>query len=131
MSVSDSNGRSAAKLTSSLLARKGTAAPAALSSVALALRQVDGESRGAKCSDRAYGSNGNGCASKTPPRMTFRLDEARHLRLRLAAAHLQRSRQDVLTEALDRFLDQISPEILSNHCVCLTTRTRGRGDVNS
>jgi hypothetical protein len=63
--------------------------------------------------------------------MTFRLDEARHLRLRLAAAHLQRSRQDVLTEALDRFLDQISPEILSNNCVCLTARARGRGDIKS
>ncbi|MGE0652836.1 MAG: hypothetical protein AB7P12_13975 [Alphaproteobacteria bacterium] len=126
MTVSDSNTRGAAKLTSSLLARKGTAAPAALSSVAVALRPVDGASRAQKCASPAYGGD---CSGKAPPRMTFRLDEARHLRLRLAAAHLQRSRQDVLTEALDRFLDQISPEILSNNCVCLTARARG--DVKS
>jgi hypothetical protein len=131
MTVSDPNARSPAKLTSSLLARKGTAAPAALSSVALALRQIDGEPRAAKSASPAHGARDGGCAGKAPPRMTFRLDEGRHLRLRLAAAHLQRSRQDVLTEALDRFLDQISPEILSNNCVCLTSRARGRGDVNS
>jgi hypothetical protein len=131
MTVNDSSARGAAKLTSSLLARKGAAAPAALSSVAVALRQVEGEPRAAKSASPAYGGNGGGCVGKAPPRMTFRLDEARHLRLRLAAAHLQRSRQDVLTEALDRFLDQISPEILSNNCVCLTARARGRGDIKS
>ena len=131
MSVIDSNARGAAKLTSSLLARKGSAAPAALGSVALALRQVDSAPHAAKDASPAYGRDGGGCAGKAPPRMTFRLDEVRHLRLRLAAAHLQRSRQDVLTEALDRFLDQISPEILANNCVCLTAHARGRGDVKS
>lgn len=51
----------------------------------------------------------------TPPRaapgakgksaFTLRLDEARHLRLRLMGAHRHRSAQSLVTEALDRFLD--------------------------
>ncbi|MDO9490530.1 MAG: hypothetical protein Q7J32_19340 [Sphingomonadaceae bacterium] len=36
---------------------------------------------------------------------TLRLDEARHLRLRLMGAHRHRSAQSLVTEALDRFLD--------------------------
>ena len=35
---------------------------------------------------------------------TLRLDEARHLRLRLMGAHRHRSAQSLVTEALDRFL---------------------------
>jgi hypothetical protein len=36
---------------------------------------------------------------------TLRLDEARHLRLRLMGAHRHRSAQSLVTEALDRLLD--------------------------
>jgi hypothetical protein len=60
-------------------------------------------------------------------RLTLRLDETRHLRLKLTSAHLQRSLQEILTEALDRYLDQVSPEMLSSNCVCLKARSHGAG----
>jgi hypothetical protein len=37
---------------------------------------------------------------------TLRLDSERHLRLRLMGAHQHRSAQSLVTEALDRFLDE-------------------------
>jgi hypothetical protein len=52
-------------------------------------------------------------------RVSVRLDRDRHLKLRLTAAHLDNSLQDVMTDALDRYLEQISPEVLRNDCACL------------
>lgn len=104
-----------AKLTSHLLARKGGAAPAALGAhtpqpAPRTRTALPGRNTGA------------------PARLTLRLDERRHLRLKLTAAHLQQSLQAVLSEALDRYLDQVSPEMLSNNCVCLAARAPTRAD---
>lgn len=131
----------AAKLTADLLARKGTAAPAGFSAVAIAGRPpmprattllrragLDAASgpvpAGGGPDDT--GSDG-GTDSGDRARVTLRLDEARHLRLKLAAAHLQKSLQEILTVALDRYLEQVAPEILRNNCVCLATR-EGRSE---
>jgi hypothetical protein len=52
-------------------------------------------------------------------RVTLRLDEARHFRLKLASAHMQQSLQEILNAALDHYLDQVGPEILRDGCVCI------------
>jgi hypothetical protein len=52
-------------------------------------------------------------------RVSVRLDRERHLKLRLTAAHLDNSLQDIMTDALDRYLEQISPDVLRNDCACL------------
>ncbi|MFT5540351.1 MAG: hypothetical protein ACI82H_001881 [Alphaproteobacteria bacterium] len=52
-------------------------------------------------------------------RVTLRLNEARHFRLKLAGAHMQQSLQEILTAALDHYLDQVGPEILREGCVCI------------
>jgi hypothetical protein len=52
-------------------------------------------------------------------RLTLRLDPERHRRLRLAAAHLDRSLQALLTDALERYLAE-----LPVHCPCCTRGCR-------
>ena len=49
-------------------------------------------------------------AHKTKAAFTLRLDEGRHLRLRLASAVTGRSSQQLVTEALDAFLESL-PEV--------------------
>ena len=51
--------------------------------------------------------------------MSVRLDRERHLKLKLTAAHLETSLQDIFTDALDRYLEQIGPEVLRGDCACL------------
>lgn len=124
-----------AKLTAELLARKGAAAPAGFTPVAIAGNPrvprasalIRREAIAAAGVPRAKdGSDDDGGDGTERARVTLRLDEARHLRLKLAAAHLQKSLQEILTTALDRYLDQVAPEILRSNCVCLAAR-EGRG----
>ncbi|RMF12162.1 MAG: hypothetical protein D6763_01455 [Alphaproteobacteria bacterium] len=69
------------------------------------------------------GSVPEGCCQGKPSRkrvaMTLRLDQQRHLRLRILSAHINRSSQDILTEALDRFLDQFAHMPEMRQCDCL------------
>lgn len=58
-------------------------------------------------------------------RVSVRLDRDRHLKLKLTAAHLRNSLQDIITDALDRYLEQIGSEILPNDCACLGFNDRG------
>jgi hypothetical protein len=51
--------------------------------------------------------------------VSVRLDRERHLKLKLTAAHLESSLQDVITDALDRYLEQLGPEVLRHDCACL------------
>ena len=53
--------------------------------------------------------------------MTVRLDHERHHRLRVLSAHLNKSSQEILVEALDKFLDKRSPEAADHGCTCLGT----------
>jgi hypothetical protein len=50
--------------------------------------------------------------SKPKAAFTLRLDPERHLKLRLAVAHHNRSAQMLVTDALDRFLDEVLPSSL-------------------
>ena len=52
-------------------------------------------------------------------RISLRLDDERHLRLKLTAAHLQKKLQDVVIAALDGYLDQIGPAVMNGNCACL------------
>ena len=61
------------------------------------------------------GEPGGGAHARA--RVSLRLDDARHRRLRLAAIHLDASLQQLLTHALDQYLAQVAPD-----CPCM-----GRG----
>ncbi len=113
--------RGPASLTSSLLAEKGAAAP----TVGQAARPADPATmppppafdlpaaappthppHAAALDDSAPR---RGKASRV--RVTMRIDPERHFRLRLVAAHLNQSTQDVLSLALDAYLDQVAPAV--------------------
>ena len=47
-------------------------------------------------------------------RVSLRLDDRRHRRLRIAAVHLDASLQQLLTHALDQYLAQVAPD-----CPCM------------
>jgi hypothetical protein len=55
-------------------------------------------------------------------RVALRLDEPRHRRLRLAAAHFHKTVQGVMEAALDHYLDRIVPSVLEENCECLARR---------
>jgi hypothetical protein len=61
-------------------------------------------------------------------RMLFRIDEEHRHRLRLAAAHLDKSSQAVLMAALDHYLTRVVPTLLTTPCPCIegTERVDGR-----
>jgi hypothetical protein len=71
------------------------------------------------------GIRGNGSTKYSPRnkgnrvRLSVRIDDERHLRLKLTAAHLRLHVQDVLVAALDKYLEHASPEILNKNCCCL------------
>jgi hypothetical protein len=61
-------------------------------------------------------------ASGDYKRISLRLTEQQRQRLRLASAHLSKSAQAILFDALDHYLKHVVPELLSNPCPCLAKR---------
>ncbi|NKB50513.1 MAG: hypothetical protein GKS02_14245 [Alphaproteobacteria bacterium] len=119
-----------ATLSSALLARKGSAAPTGYTPIrpedvitATSAFENSGtrHSGGPRPVMAPVPESANGPTSidGERARVSVRLDRDRHLKLRLTAAHLDHSLQDIMTDALDRYLEQISPEILRNSCACL------------
>lgn len=118
------------KLTSALIARKGHAVPSGFG-IPAPLRYA-----GAPVIPNHSPKNGSRSAyhgaapvkeSETEAqraRVSLRLNEERHLRLRLTAAHMQTTLQDILTQALDNYLNQISPEVIRDDCLCLGSERR-------
>ncbi|NQU69084.1 MAG: hypothetical protein HQ514_00965 [Rhodospirillales bacterium] len=51
--------------------------------------------------------------------MTLRLDPGRHLKIKLAAAHLNLNLQEIMIDALDRYLARVIPSNLGVVCNCL------------
>ena len=88
-----------ASLTDALLVAKGAAAPSRWA-----------PQRGSARSDGRL-------------RVSLRLDEPRHRRLRLAAAHFRKNVQAVMLAALDHYLDRIVPSVLEERCTCLIRRS--------
>jgi len=64
------------------------------------------------------GSSGN---------ISLRLDDERHLKLKLTSAHLHRSLQEIMIAALDGYLDQVGPAVMNGHCACLDGGCAARG----
>jgi hypothetical protein len=58
-------------------------------------------------------------ASTALGRITLRIDDAQRLRLRLASAHLGKSRQVILLEALDHYFKRVLPAFLRDPCPCI------------
>ena len=56
-------------------------------------------------------------------KVSLRLDPARHLRLRLSAAHMRQSAQQLLLSALDHYLDQIIRPEGNGGCAFLRAQT--------
>ena len=63
-------------------------------------------------------------------RVALRLDEPRHRRLRLAAAHMHKSAQALLLAALDHYLERIVANALDEPCACLERASFGDPDVS-
>jgi len=62
--------------------------------------------------------------------LSLRLDPARHRRLRLAAAHLDRTEEALMLAALDHYLGNVVSPLLEGRCACLEEgRTTGQGCV--
>ena len=61
-------------------------------------------------------------------RLTLRVDEKQRLRLRLASAHLGKSRQTILLEALDHYLKRVLPGFLHDPCPCIQGESAIDGD---
>ncbi len=131
----------AAALTSSLLARKGSAAPADLTLVPLkrpaAPRRVPdapaiespapagtlapdaGPVGPAATQGCCLGAGAAEAVRHEVAKLTLRLDKVRHLRLKLLAAHMQLSLQDLLVRALDSYVDQVAVRATRGQCSCL------------
>jgi hypothetical protein len=130
--------KKASPLTSALLARKGAAAPSFLTQVhpplgALpaaashqrpyaAAKHANDENEAANCGACAPDADaGQSTVARDHHgriKLSFRLDQDRHLRLKLAAAHTDRHIQDILTAALDRYLTDLAPAVKSGGCTC-------------
>jgi len=52
-------------------------------------------------------------------RVSLRINSARHLRLRLAAAHLGLSNHGMMVAAIDHYLDNVLPMLMSGRCACV------------
>jgi hypothetical protein len=115
-----------ARLTGALLARKGSALPAdGLAGAAMALSQPlppwSVPRPPARPEPEGKGHPAPGRAEERVA-MTLRLDSTRHTRLRIFAARRNRTSQDVVTEALDAYL-----EACGGDCACL----RGKGAASA
>ena len=119
---------SPSKLTSALIARKGQAVPSGFG--ILAASRYAGvpvtpnyESKdGTRSARRGAAPAKESERAADRVRVSLRLNEERHLRLRLTAAHMQTTLQEVMTQALDNYLNNISPEVVRDNCLCLGPR---------
>lgn len=51
--------------------------------------------------------------------MTLRLEHEQHLRLRLYAAHTRKSSQEIMKDALEKYIDDNAPKSFHNACKTL------------
>jgi hypothetical protein len=122
--MSSMTARNASRLDPGLIARKGEAAPApsASSAMAPARAQVEAEAEAATVSVPLTGGEQGSRADPLPieekrasPRglqgtiaVTVRLDPARYERLKVYGARRRRTNQEILVEALDRYLKALA-----------------------
>lgn len=126
-----------ASLNESLLVRKGAAQPSPLLPAGGPANQSDYEMTAGGWSVRGTGidPSKSRSAQRSAARrdgrrdervhVSLRLDPHRHLQLRLAAAHMRKSAQQILSEALARYLEEMAPQVSGGACACLSEmRTR-------
>jgi hypothetical protein len=113
----------AAALTAGLLARKGAATPATLAprqpvfAAGLDAPTVPfGKAAPFPVSERTASEIAHAAHRQ---RLTLRLDDRRHLHLRLMSAHFALSRQELIVRALDEFLERHAAGTSAEHCQCL------------
>lgn len=68
---------------------------------------------------RATALPGAAESSDAPRQVMLSLDNARHRRLRLAAAHLDQTEEALMLAALDHYLDRIVSPLFDGRCACL------------
>ena len=107
------NNMKVATLTSSLLARKGTAVPSAFAPTAMPAMPPAPTPPAAAARKTAVAAGG---AVVRPKRngtgrikMSLRLKPDQHLKLKLVAAFRRESAQRLLVAAIERYLDQVAP----------------------
>lgn len=114
-----------ASMHAGLLARKGEAAPSAegpaVERRAAPLAPVRSAPAAPASSKPCHGAAKRIAAPDRPVRAGVRLDREQIRRLRLAAAILGRTQQDLISEALDRHLDRLSEGALQS-CACFRRR---------
>jgi hypothetical protein len=71
---------------------------------------------------------GSGGGEDGMTRVSLRMATARHLRLRLAAAHLGRSNHALMLAAIDHYIDTVLPLLVSGRCACLEQGRAPAGD---
>lgn len=109
-----------ASLNARLLARKGDARPAPIDTGEGRARPVTSRpAAGTWPAPAVWPEEPAAGDPRSRARVSLRLDDARHRRLRLAAIHLDASLQQILTHALDQYLAQVALD-----CPCM-----GRGCV--
>ena len=103
----------AASLTASLLVTKGDATPSA--------KRAAASAHGATVEflPKPPGKRSGGGGEDGLTRVSLRMPTARHLRLRLAAAHLGRSNQGLILAAVDHYIDTVLPLLMAGRCACL------------
>ncbi len=79
---------------------------------------------GARSSGSGSGNGRGGRRTEDSLRVSMRIDQSRHKRLRLAAALLGENRQALLVAALDNYLDSVMPTLMDEHCPCLERGTQ-------
>ena len=121
-----------ASLTARLLVSKGSAKPAGFSAardysrLSLVGPTPAANRPNATVQTRTAPTKAPGVAKPARVKMSLRLDPGRHLRLKLTAAHMRVSVQELLTNALDQYLNQVGPQVLGGDCRCANAP-----DVNS
>jgi predicted DNA-binding protein len=108
----------AASLSADLLVTKGDAAPSGETGRDNKIEFLPREGR-----KRSGGGGEDGVT-----RVSLRMPTARHLRLRLAAAHLGRSSHALMLAAIDHYIDTILPLLMAGRCACLEQGRAPAGD---
>lgn len=119
----------AASLTASLLAAKGNATPT--TQPAPADMGVDGGVDRSNVQFLPKPPRERPRSGETSVRVSLRMSTERHLRLRLAAAHLGRSNHALMLAAVDHYIDHVLPPLMAGRCACLEEGRRPAGDCSA
>lgn len=109
----------AASLHTGLLAAKGSAQPSRGLAQPLHERIAGGGANAGTLLRSLATEKNTRTIAAAPRRIAILLDERQRLRLRLASAHLGKSRQAILIHALDHYLTEVVPALLNGPCSCI------------